>query len=118
MIANREVAMRCYSFILALLGACFVVASAHAQQNLPTLPQPRLQSIFPSGGKVGTTVEVTFTGTDLEEPQALLFSHPGLKAEPIIPAPPPSKVDPKQPAPKVDPKQPAPAPPPPPPITK
>src|SRR5262249_10914511 len=45
-----------------------------------------------------------------------LFSHPGLKAEPIVPpAPPPPKVDPKLPAPKVDPKQPAAAPPP---ITK
>jgi hypothetical protein len=51
-------------------------------------------------------VEVTFSGTDLEEPQTLLFSHPGIKSEPIFPPPPPTpKPDPKKPAPKADPKQ-------------
>jgi hypothetical protein len=72
------------------------------------LPNPRLLTIIPPGGKVGTTVEVTFTGTDVEEPEALLFSHAGLKAEPILPPPPP----------KPDPKKPAPKPTPPPAITK
>src|SRR6266436_9335251 len=72
------------------------------------LPNPRLLTLTPCGAKAGTTVEVTFSGTDLEEPQTLLFSHPGIKAEPIIPPPPPaSKPDPKKPAPKPDPKQPA-----------
>ncbi|HEV3146762.1 MAG TPA: hypothetical protein VGZ47_22945 [Gemmataceae bacterium] len=93
--------MRRFIFFLALLATGCVVCSAAAQQNLPTLPQPRLQSVFPSGGKAGASVEVSFTGTDLEDPESLFFSHPGLKAEPIIPpAPPPPKVDPKQPAPK------------------
>jgi hypothetical protein len=96
-----EVAMRRFYFVLAIVVAGLANWNAVAQQNLPTLPQPRLQSVFPSGGKTGSTVEVTFTGTDLEEPEGLFFSHPGLKAEPIIPpAPPAPKVDPKQPAPK------------------
>jgi hypothetical protein len=51
--------------------------------------------LTPQGGKAGSTVEVTFSGQDLEEPQALLFSHPGIKAEPVQPpAPPPP--DPKK----------------------
>ncbi len=73
-------------------------------------PKPRLTLVAPTGGKVGSTFEVAFAGTELEEPQSLYFSHPGIKGVPIIPPPP--KVDPKA---KVDPKKPAPAPPP---ITK
>ena len=60
-------------------------------------------TISPTGGKVGSTVEVTFSGgvanpieTNLEEPDALIFSHPGIKAEPVLPAD-PSKPDPKKP---------------------
>jgi hypothetical protein len=68
------------------------------------LPIPRLFTITPCGGKIGTSFEVTFTGQDIEEPSALLFSQPGIKAEPIVPVIPPA--DPKKPAPK-----PAPAPP-------
>lgn len=58
-------------------------------------PQPRLQAIFPPGGKVGSTVEVTLTGADLDDAKTLIFSHPGLKAE-LLPPPPP---DPKKPTP-------------------
>jgi hypothetical protein len=62
------------------------------------LPNPRLSSVMPSGGQAGKVVEVAVTGTDLEEPQSLLFSVPGVKTEPIVaPVPPP---DPKKPAPK------------------
>jgi hypothetical protein len=71
---------------------------AHAQPNAPTLPRPRLQSIFPAGAKVGTTVEVTLTGTDIEDPEELLFSHPGIRAEPV-PPPPPANAKPNEPPP-------------------
>jgi hypothetical protein len=71
-------------------------------------PNPRLNTVTPCGGKVGTTVEVTFTGTDLDEPQALVFSTSGIKAEPVLPPPPPPP----------DPKKPKPPPAPKPPITK
>jgi hypothetical protein len=86
------------------------VVRAPAQQPLlgSNLPNPRLMSIMPIGGKAGTTVELTWTGTDLEEPQELRFSVPGIKAEPIKPATP--APDPTKPAPN--------PPPPPPPVTK
>ncbi len=63
-------------------------------------PVPRLNTLTPPGGKVGTTVEVTFAGTEVEQPDALLFSHPGIKGVPVIPPPP--AIDPKA---KPDPKK-------------
>ncbi len=74
---------------------------AHAQPGVGSnLPAPRLMTVMPPGGKIGSSVEVTFTGTDLEEPEQLLFSHAGIKAEPLAaPAPPPPKPDAKKPKP-------------------
>lgn len=89
--------MRRIAFVPVMLVFTWFAGTAWAQQNQPPLPQPRLATVFPPGGKAGTTIEVTFSGTDVEEPQALLFSHAGIKAEPIIPPlPPPPKVDPKK----------------------
>ncbi|GBD35813.1 hypothetical protein HRbin36_00928 [bacterium HR36] len=76
-----------------LIGTGLLLVPRLTAQN--AYPHPRLQVVFPPGGKVGTTVEVTLTGTDLDDPRALVFSHAGLKAE-LIPPPPP---DPKKPAP-------------------
>ncbi len=73
-----------------------------AQQNPPGWPVPRLELIMPVGGKVGSVVEVTLTGTDLDEPQMLLFSHPAIKAE-YVPPPPPPAADPKKPKPPAGP---------------
>jgi hypothetical protein len=76
---------------VVLFGTCSIVA---AQQAPPGLPTPRLIQVYPVGVStlpppqihvlgmnltVATVVKVT--GTDLDEPQGLLFSHPGLKAE-------------------------------------
>ncbi len=74
--------------VVALLLTCIAGLSlaqlGHAQQQLESnLPSPRLMTVMPPGGKIGTSVEVTFTGTDIEEPEHLLFSHPGIRAEPI-----------------------------------
>jgi hypothetical protein len=66
-------------------------------QNGNQLPQPRLLTVIPHGGKVGTSVEVTFTGQDIDEPHELLFSHPNIKATAVTPPEPPTKPDPKQP---------------------
>ncbi len=63
-------------------------------QPPPGLPSPRLTTAFPPGAKDGTAVEVTVTGTDLDEPTGLYFSHPGIKAVYVPPPPPP--VDPKK----------------------
>src|SRR5262245_63226136 len=96
---------------LATLGVFQWCDRAGAQPQVRNpLPNPRLFTVTPCGAKAGTTVEISWTGTDLEEPQAFLFSHTGIKATAVIPPPP--KPDPKI---KPDPKKPEP---PPPPITK
>jgi Bacterial pre-peptidase C-terminal domain len=85
---------------------------ALAQQQQPGLPQPRLESVAPLGAKLGTSVELSLTGVDLEETEALVFSHPGIKAE-RLPEPEPPMADPKDPKkqpPKADPKKNAPLP--------
>lgn len=91
--------------LLALLALGATLAStrtAHAQPRQGNaLPTPRLLILTPPGGKAGSSFEVTFTGTDLEEPQGLLFSQPGIKAEPVAPpATPEPKPDPKKKPPK------------------
>jgi hypothetical protein len=86
---------------LALLSAALLPASRSIAQPPPMgngLPTPRLLTVMPPGGKAGTVVEITVNGTDTEEPEALLFSHPGIKAE-KVPLPPPPPADPKKPAP-------------------
>ncbi|MGH7224401.1 MAG: hypothetical protein ACRELF_14320, partial [Gemmataceae bacterium] len=90
------------AFVLLLAGAGLLLARpAQAQQMLGSnLPAPRLMTVMPPGGKIGSSLEVTFTGTDLEEPQQLLFSHPGIKAEPLANPEPPAKPDPKKPKPR------------------
>src|SRR6516165_2967079 len=100
-----------FVWVALVLGGFLLTNQVEGQIQLGSLlPNPRLTSVTPHGGKVGTTLEVSFAGTDLEDPQAMLFSHPGVKAEAIIPPPPPP--------PKVDPKKPPPKPLPPTPITK
>jgi hypothetical protein len=83
--------------VLALGAALLLGQTAHAQPQLGSaLPTPRLMIVSPPGGKAGSAVDVTVTGTDLDEPEGLLFSHPGLKAE-VVKAPDPPPVDPKKP---------------------
>src|SRR5262245_64516363 len=83
--------------LLASSVAALLAAPLAAQPPAGGLPQPRLNVVMPPGAKVGTTVEVTVTGLDLDEPRALIASHPGIKAELVVPpAPPP---DPKKAAP-------------------
>src|SRR5262245_25554801 len=79
---------------VGLLGT----GSARAQQPDSNLPLPRLNTVFPAGARAGTAAEVTFTGTDLDEPDRLVFNHPGIKAEPIEgKGPPPPPPDPRRP---------------------
>src|SRR5690349_20707208 len=84
------------SRLLACAAAMFLAAPAFAQlQYGNQWPTPKLTSIFPAGGKLGTNVEVTFAGADLEQPVSLWFSHPGIKGTVIVPPTP--EVDPKKP---------------------
>jgi hypothetical protein len=76
----------------ALSILALVVPGQHAlaQQQSQSFPVPRLATLTPSGGRVGTTVEMTLSGSDLDEITALHFSHPGLTATRLDP---PAKVD-------------------------
>lgn len=66
------------ALLLGALLIALVAAPARAQ-----LPQTRLSSIFPCGGKAGTTVDFTLTGgVDLDEVDRLLFNHAGITATP------------------------------------
>ncbi|HXD85029.1 MAG TPA: hypothetical protein VN641_00940, partial [Urbifossiella sp.] len=76
--------MRRIVFGIAAAIACALAAEGTAQQQVPPppgLPTPRINNVFPCGAKSGTSVEVTITGYDLDEPKGLIFSHSGLKAE-------------------------------------
>ncbi|VTS06773.1 PPC domain-containing protein [Tuwongella immobilis] len=84
--------LRPFVSVMALLMGVSLVSA----QPAPSLPLPRLDSVSPAGAKSGTSLELTPAGTDLEEPQQLLFSHPGITAE-LVPVPPPA--DPKKPTP-------------------
>lgn len=59
-----------------------IAASSMHTAAQAQLPQTRLQSIFPLGGKAGEAVEITLTaGTDLDELDGMLFGHPGIQAK-------------------------------------
>jgi hypothetical protein len=80
-------------WIAALAALLLFGGKGHSQDS--DLPSPKLFTIIPPGGQAGSTVTVTFSGADLEEPQTLLFSNPLIKGEPLrLPAPP---ADPKNP---------------------
>lgn len=67
---------------LATLAAWSVGAELRAQSV--GLPTPRLLTITPMGGQVGTTFDVKATGEWLEGASALEFSHPGIVASPKL----------------------------------
>lgn len=86
-----------------LLGGLLVSPALAQQPPQNVLPQPRISSVLPMGGKAGGSFELTVNGTDLDDPTALTFSHPGFTAELIVPPEPkpdPNKKDPPKPAPK------------------
>jgi len=84
---------RTLSRAAAVAGLILGSAVLAQQQPQVLLPQPRITATFPMGAKIGTALEVTVTGTDLDDATGLVFSHPGIKGEPVaVPAMP---VDPK-----------------------
>ena len=102
-----------FRFTLLALGLALTCGTSSLRAQIINghqWPTPRLSVLTPAGAKAGTIVDVGFTGTEVEEPTALLFNHPGIKGLPIIPELP--KPDPKA---KPDPKKKAPVRPP---ITK
>ncbi len=79
-----------------LVAPFLFVASAtmlSAQQPGVPMPAPRISAIFPMGGQLGTTVELTVSGTDVDTPTGLLFSAPDIQA--VLISQPEQVVDPK-----------------------
>ena len=62
-----------------IAAACLFafIPSAHAQLQIP-----RLNSIFPCGGRQGTTVDCVVAGGELTDATGLYFSHPGITGQP------------------------------------
>ncbi len=68
--------MRILTFLLILLTAGNLAAQSVC------IPLPRLLTTMPMGGQAGTTCDVTITGDHLDEAGQLVFTHPGLSAQP------------------------------------
>jgi hypothetical protein len=64
--------------ILACSFALGNVAVSRAQSVC--LPLPRLLSISPMGGQIGTSFDVTIAAENMEEPGPLLFENPAIQA--------------------------------------
>ena len=75
---NRCFSVQTWCAAACALGLVFCASTAFAQ-----LPQARLYSIFPCGGKAGTTFDLELTRSeDLDEADRLVFNHPGITAVP------------------------------------
>ena len=61
------------SLVAGWMGLSAVVVSAQ-------VPAPRLDAVFPSGGTIGATAEITVAGGDLDGVAALHFSHSGIRS--------------------------------------
>lgn len=79
---------RCYAAVALLAaGLCLVllawaVPPVLAQQALPTA---ELRTVFPAGAQAGSSVEVQIvSGSQLEETEELVFSHPDITGKPKL----------------------------------
>lgn len=72
-----------FSSIMALL---VLACASSATAQLVVLPAPRLLTTMPMGGQVGSTIEVTITGENIENVSELLFSTPKITAKPFADA--------------------------------
>ncbi len=76
-------------FWIMRLVVAFVLTSTISATSLAQsvcLPLPRLLTTMPMGGTVGSQVEITITGDNIDGSEALLFTHPGLAAVPKLDA--------------------------------
>ncbi len=81
MVSNSPVRPACRSAIRSrLLLAIAFICTAITVRSVAELPVPLLNSVTPMGGKIGTETEITIAGADLDEADALHFSHPGITA--------------------------------------
>ena len=57
-----------------------IALAALASTAVAQLPNPKLTSVFPAGGKSGSSVEIRVNGNDLDDTSQVIFSHPAIKA--------------------------------------
>lgn len=67
------------AWVVVIGGALLAAPSPRACAQLPAA---RLDAIHPAGAAPGSTVDVAIQGADLDDVTGLLFSHPGITAEP------------------------------------
>jgi len=63
-------------------AACILLAASALAQQV-TLPLPHLLTMMPMGGQIGTNVEVTITGDNIEDVSELTFSTPKITAKSV-----------------------------------
>lgn len=71
---------------LFLSAAVLIAAITTVFAQSVCLPLPRLLTTMPMGGTVGTQVEITISGENIEDVSELMFTHPGLTATPKLDA--------------------------------
>lgn len=69
------------AIILAIAGLLAPVAAT------ADFPRATISALQPTGGQLGSQVTVTLLGTDLDDLEKLIFSHPGISATPELTAP-------------------------------
>lgn len=72
------------------LGLALVMLYLTGAASAQPFPRPRLDAVTPAGARVGTTVEVSLAGAELDEPSSLYFSDRRIKAERLSAPPPPT----------------------------
>jgi hypothetical protein len=65
-----------------LFGAASLWLVSASSAQLVCLPAPRLLTVMPMGGQVGTNLEVSITGESIDDVTELLFSTPKITAKP------------------------------------
>jgi hypothetical protein len=69
---------------LSVKALMFITAVAAPLLSRAELPLTRLSTLFPPGGRAGTSFEVAITGTDLDETNHLHFSHTNITSKPKL----------------------------------
>ncbi|MFO0180229.1 MAG: hypothetical protein ACK517_00470, partial [bacterium] len=70
--------------LLMLSIAVIALDPSIARSQSVCLPSPRLLTIVPMGAQVGTTVEVSISGENLDEVEGLIFSESRIIAKPVL----------------------------------
>jgi hypothetical protein len=80
----HDQAWACACSVTAVLLTAWVACGSSTV--LAELPEPLLTTITPPGGRQGESVEVALAGESLDDVTAMVFSHPGITATPVMAA--------------------------------